>query len=47
VRRHHCERLGARRRIRLHSALAVKLIARVQEDAVVALADQAIQLLDG
>jgi len=47
VRGHQFQGFGARRRILLHLALAIKLVARVQERAVVALADEAIQLLDG
>jgi hypothetical protein len=47
VRRHQIQRFGSRRRIVLHLALAIKLVARVQERAVVALADEAVQLLDG
>jgi len=44
---HQLQRFGARRRIFLHLALAIELVARVQKRAVVALADEAIQLLDG
>jgi hypothetical protein len=39
--------LRARWRILFHVPLAVELIARIQKRAVIALADQAIELLDG
>ena len=47
MRGHQIQRFGSRRRIVLHLALAIKLVARVQEGAVVAVADEAVQLLDG
>jgi len=45
--RHQFEGLGARRRVFLHSAFAIKLVARVEECSIVPLADQMVQLLDG
>src|SRR5207302_2701802 len=41
---HQLQRLGARRRILLHAALAVQIVACVEEFFVVALADQLVQL---
>src|SRR3954452_5971216 len=44
---HEFQRLGTRRRILLHAAFAVKLVAGIQELFVVARTDQGIELRYG
>ena len=44
---HQLNRLGARRRIFFHAALAIELVARVEELFVIARADQLIQFNSG
>jgi hypothetical protein len=43
---HEPQRLGARRWILFHAALAVEIVTRVQKRFVITLADQTIQLRD-
>jgi hypothetical protein len=45
--RHQPERLGARRRILFHAALAIEFVARIQKQLVIAIANQFVELRDG
>src|SRR5260370_35405627 len=44
VRRHQPDRLGPRRRVLLHVALPIKLVARIQEQLVAPCSDQRLDL---